>query len=297
MEARRRALGRGLGALIPAEVYPRSGSGQEDEQERAVPIDSITPNPYQPRETFADEKLEELATSIREKGMLQPLLVRRTAEGYELIAGERRFRAARRAGLRQVPVTVREADAHEALELALIENLQREDLNPLEEARAYQRLVDEFGLTQEEVSRTIGKNRSTITNSLRLLQLPEEIRVRIAEGSLSAGHARSLLALSSSAEQVKLAREVRAKKLSVRETERLVRKHSSPGNGDLDRLAVETQLTQALGTRVRLRQRKGGAGRIEIEFYSLAELNGLISRLASSNGTAGTFDNTDSAML
>ena len=297
MEARRRALGRGLGALIPAEMYP-SGSGQEDEQEqRAVPIDSITPNPYQPRETFADEKLEELATSIREKGLLQPLLVRRTAEGYELIAGERRFRAARRAGLTHVPVTVREADAHEALELALIENLQREDLNPLEEARAYQRLVDDFGLTQEEVSRAIGKNRSTITNSLRLLQLPEEIRLRIAEGSLSAGHARSLLGLSSPAEQVKLAREVRARKLSVRETERLVRKHSSPGNGDLDRLAVETQLTQALGTRVRLRQRKGGAGRIEIEFYSLAELNGLVSRLASSNGTAGSFDNTDGAML
>jgi ParB family transcriptional regulator, chromosome partitioning protein len=288
MEARRRALGRGLGALIPMDSY-RGEPGADDGAERTVPIDRIVPNAYQPRGAFSESSLNELASSIRDKGLLQPLLVKRTSDGYEIIAGERRFRAARRAGLERIPVIVREADACESLELALVENLQREDLNPLEEAQAYQRLVDEFGFTQEDIAKRVGKNRSTVTNSLRLLQLPDEIRIQVGAGTLSAGHARSLLALGSPAQQVGIAREISRRKLSVRDTERLVRERANRGDADLDRQSVETELTQALGTRVRLKQRKNGAGSIEIEYYSLAELNGLVSRLAGTNGLPQTF--------
>jgi len=252
-----------------------------------VAVDVIAPNPYQPRGNFADQTIGELADSIREKGLLQPLLVRRTSQGYELIAGERRFRAAKRAGLSHVPVIVRDVDACESLELALIENLQREDLNPLEEAHAYQRLTDEFGLTQEEIATRVGKHRSTVTNSMRLLQLPEEVRQQIADGTLSAGHARSLLGLDSAEQQVAVAHEASSARLSVRDTERLVRKRAKRESVDLDREAVETTLTQALGTRVRLRQRKNGTGKIEIDYYSLAELNGLILRLGGSEGSPG----------
>lgn len=278
MEAKRRALGRGLGALIPTINYD-AGSGLGDNGERLVPVDEIRPNPYQPRAAFPCEGIEELAQSIKEKGVLQPLLVRRTTHGYELIAGERRFRAARLAGLREVPVIVREADEREALELALVENLQREGLNPIEEAHGYHRLVEQFGLTQDEVARRVGKNRSTVTNSLRLLQLPDEIQAQLADGRLSAGHARCLLGLSSPGEQAKLAHEIVRRKLSVRESERLVREQSNKRKPDFDRQAVEAELSHALGTRVRLKHRKNGAGSIEIEYYSLAELNGLISRL------------------
>jgi ParB family transcriptional regulator, chromosome partitioning protein len=288
MEARRRALGRGLGALIPMDSY-RGDPGADEGAERTVPVDMIVPNPYQPRGAFSESSLDELASSIRDKGLLQPLLVKRTTDGYEIIAGERRFRAAKRAGLNRIPVIVRDVEGCESLELALVENLQREDLNPLEEALAYQRLVEEFGVTQEDIAKRVGKNRSTVTNSLRLLQLPDEIRAQIAAGTLSAGHARSLLALTSPAQQVGIAQEITRRKLSVRDTERLVRDRANRGEADLDRQAVETQLSQALGTRVRLKQRKNGAGSIEIEYYSLAELNGLVSRLAGSNGSPQTF--------
>jgi ParB family transcriptional regulator, chromosome partitioning protein len=280
MEARRRALGRGLEALIPGAVErapepPSAGV-------TTVRIDSIVANPYQPREHFSEEALEELAASIREKGLLQPLLVRRAGSTYQLIAGERRLRAAERAGLDRVPVTEREASEQESLELALIENLQREDLNAIEEAKAFQRLMSDFGLNQDEVARRVGKTRSSVSNSVRLLQLPAAIRRRIESGELSAGHARSLLALRAAEPQAQIAEEVVRRRLSVRDTERLVRQRAEePAAAAGQRKAVEDDLSRSLGTKVRIRQSKDGAGRIEIEFYSLAELNGLIERLSA----------------
>jgi ParB family chromosome partitioning protein len=280
MEVRRRALGRGLGALIPSVEEEPPAVPIADET--TVRIDAITANPYQPREHFAGEALEELAASIREKGLLQPLLVRRVDGGYQLIAGERRLRAAQLAGLERVPVIYREADEQESLELALIENLQRADLNPIEEAKAFQRLMGEFGLNQDDVARRVGKTRSAVSNSVRLLQLPADVRRRIESGELSAGHARSLLALRAVETQTQVADDIVRQRLSVRETERLVRKRvEEPAEESGQRRAVEEDLARALGTRVRIRQTNAGKGRIEIEFYSLAELNGLIEHLST----------------
>ena len=287
MEGRRRALGRGLGALIPSAPPPRDARGGESGP--TAPVAAIRPNPYQPRDTFSEEGIDELAASIRQNGLLQPLLVRRVGSGYELIAGERRFRAAQRAGMEDVPVTIREADDRESLELALIENLQRENLNPMEEARAYKRLGDDFGLKQEEIARRVGKKRSTVANGLRLLQLPPEIRSQIEQGALSAGHARSLLALASAAEQKRAAQNIVRKGLSVRDAERLARQSNKPAVG-VDQKALESRLTRGLGTRVRLRHNgRNGGGRIEIEYYSLAELNGLVDRLTEPNDPAASF--------
>ena len=243
----------------------------------SVPIGAIEPNPYQPRTSWSDATLGELAESIRQKGLLQPLLVRRSGDSYQLIAGERRYRAAQLAGLTEVPVVIRAVDDGESLELALIENLQREDLNPLEEARAYQRLSDEFDLTQEEIARRIGKSRSAVANSVRLLDLPADVRDQIRSGAITAGHARSLLSLASSREQSDVAHLIVTRKLSVREAERLTNRRSA--NGDLDVKMAESALAQTLGTRVHIHGKKGGAGRIEIEYYSLAGLNGLIARM------------------
>jgi ParB family chromosome partitioning protein len=287
MEGRRRALGRGLGALIPS--APPAREARDGDSVATAPVAAIRPNPYQPRESFGKEGIDELAASIRQKGLLQPLLVRRAGAGYELIAGERRFRAAQRAGLEAVPVAIREADDRESLELALIENLQRENLNPMEEARAYKRLGDDFGLKQEEIARRVGKNRSTVANSLRLLQLPGEVQRQIEQGALSAGHARSILALASVAEQKRTAQNIVRKKLSVRDAERLARERSKPAGG-LDQKALESRLARGLGTRVRLRHNiRSGAGRLEIEYYSLAELNGLVDRLTESNDPVASF--------
>jgi ParB family chromosome partitioning protein len=278
MDVRRRALGRGLGALIPGAApvaTPRS------EDAHSATLEQITPNPYQPREVFDEAAIEELAASIRENGLLQPLLVRKVEAGYQLIAGERRFRAAQRAGLTQVPIVVREASDTQALELALIENVQREDLNPVEEARAYRRLTDEFGLSQEDIARRVGKTRSAVTNSIRLLNLPPEVLAQVESGAITAGHARSLLGLESVAAQRDAARAVVAQHLNVRETERLIRDRPDPV-ADPEQRAVESDLARALGTRVRLRHRRDGSGRIVIEYFSLDELNGLIERLAGS---------------
>jgi ParB family chromosome partitioning protein len=266
--------------LIPGPAQP--SVKPEAEAPASAPIMSIAPNPYQPREVFGDTGIEELTASIRDNGVLQPLVVRRVGEGhYQLIAGERRLRAAQRAGLERVPIIVREANDGEALELALVENLQRENLNPLEEARAYQRLGDEFGLVQEEIAQRVGKNRSTVTNSLRLLQLPQDVLAQLASGALSAGHARSLLGLPSTQAQAALARDVVAQRLSVRDTEKLVRERAQPAPVDVEQRAVESELARALATRVRLRHNKDGSGRIVIEYYSLDELDGLIERLGA----------------
>jgi ParB family chromosome partitioning protein len=246
---------------------------------------AISPNPYQPREVFEESGLDELTASIRDRGLLQPLLVRRVADGrYELIAGERRWRAAQRAGLARVPIVVRDADGGEALELALIENLQRENLNPVEEARAYQRLTDEFSLGQEEIAQRVGKSRSAVTNSMRLLQLPPDLLAQVASGVLSAGHARSLLGLASTQAQAAVARDIVTRRLSVRDTENLVRERSRPDSADVEQRAVEAELARALGTRVHLRHHKDGSGRIIIEYYSLDELDGLIDRLGARAG-------------
>jgi ParB family chromosome partitioning protein len=270
--------------LSPAAARPAAS-----ETDSLVDIDTISPNPYQPRDVFDDAAIEELAQSIQQKGILQPLLVRRVGEGLQLIAGERRLRAARRAGLARVPVLVRDVDDREALELAVIENVQRENLNPIEEARAYERLVDEFGLRHEEIAVRVSKSRSAVVNSLRLLQLPAEVMRQVESGEISAGHARALLALESPEAQAEAAREVLRAKLSVRETERLVRRHAARER-DVDREALETALAHALGTKVRLRTTAGGKrGRIEIEFYSLEELDGLVERLAGSPRAAASF--------
>ena len=236
--AKRRALGRGLGALIPGAF----GAEQQPGGSPMVALASIQPNAQQPRQAFSDDSINELAASIEQKGILQPLVVRRIDGGYQLIAGERRFRAAHRLGLEEVPVTIREADDGESLELALIENLQREDLNPLEEARAYRRLIDDFHHTQEEVATRVGKDRSTVANTLRLLQLPDAIKREIERGALSAGHARALVTVASEAAKLALAQEVVAKQLTVRQTEHLAKRNTRP-LADTDLQAAEQRLS------------------------------------------------------
>ena len=284
---KRRPLGRGLGALIP-EGPPATASA-----ERRVPIGEIRPNPRQPRRFFDEDRITELAESIRQQGILQPLVVRRVEHGYELIIGERRFRAAQRAGLERVPVVVKEVTDAESLEMALVENIQREELTPIEEALAYRQLMEEFHLTQEEVANRVGKSRPVVTNLLRVLQLPEEIKEEVDRGNLSVGHARTLLALATPEQQLELARKIMRQGLSVRETEtlvarapeRLLAEDALPSSAnersarpDLFIPALEEELIRALGTKVRLHPRKKG-GRIEIEYYSNEELEGLVRRL------------------
>jgi len=275
--AKRRALGRGLGALIPGAEGDTAVT-----QVSNVALSAIRPNPMQPRLQFNEAAIEELAESIRQKGILQPLLVRQSADGYELIAGERRLRAAQRAGLTRVPVAVRDVSDEEMLELALIENIQREDLNPIEEARAYKAMMSELELTQHDLSLRIGKDRSTIANTIRLLQLPEKIRRDIESGLISAGHARALVSAGSDSAKLALAGRIVTQRLSVRQTERIAKAQAtngSPANAEV--ADTERRLTEALGTRVRIQWQKGNRGRIEIECYSLDQLNGLIERLAS----------------
>jgi len=248
-----------------------------------VPITQIRPNPRQPRVEFGDAALAELAESIRVQGMLQPLVVRRISdEVFELIAGERRLRAAKRAGLEKVPAMLREASDIESLEIALVENIQRDDLSPLEEASAYQQLMEEFGHTQEEIAERVGKSRPSIANTLRLLKLPEAIKRDLASGKLTAGHARVLLSVEGAEAQLRAARQIQARRLSVREAEQIVatrREHASnPQTRDLHHQTLERDLSAALGTRVRVHPR-GRGGRIEIEYYSSEELEGLCDKL------------------
>lgn len=279
---KRRGLGRGLEALIPAaghEVARRDAS--EEERVVQLPIASIRANPRQPRTAFPEESLEDLARSIREHGVLQPVLVceRDGIDGtYELIAGERRFRAAQRAGLATIPAIVRRVDARRSLEIALIENLQREDLNPIEEALAYRQLMQEFGLTQVEIAERVGKSRPAVANALRLLQLPPDLQAEVAAGRLSAGHARALLAAGGVEEQRRLAEQLLSGQSSVRVAERLSR---SGKGGALapDWQAAEDALRRALGLKVRLSARRDGSGKLEIEYPSVEALNQLLDRL------------------
>lgn len=281
----RKALGKGLEALFPAAAEPRPQLAAVP-REAVVPIDEIVPNPEQPRRHFDEEALASLAESIRRHGLLQPLLVRRIAGRYELVAGERRLRAATRAGLTAVPVIVRESRPGERLELALIENLQRENLSALEEAEAYRHLLDNYGLTQDEIAERVGKTRPTISNALRLLGLPDAVKAQLESGSLSAGHARAVLSLESAEEQVNFAREITTRKLPKSEAERLVAVRRGRARerkalavaGDVDVRGAAEELTRGLGTRVRITRRARG-GSIEIEFYSDSELDRLLTRL------------------
>ena len=285
----RQALGKGIGALIPSAPSRRGGAAAAQPAPepprtgvRHVAVDAIDVNPNQPRAHFDEQGLDELARSIAETGVLQPLLVRTLpGDRFQLIAGERRLRACKRAKLTEVPVLVREATDQESLLLAIVENVQRADLDPIEEARAYRALVEEFELTQEEVARRVGKSRPAVTNSLRLLQLPEETQAEIVAGRLSAGHARALLALDGDDARRTLAREVVQRQLTVREAERAAAKAGSKParRPDPDVGRLESDLGRALGTKVRVVPTRGGCGRIELEYYSDDDLGRLANRL------------------
>lgn len=268
----KRALGRGLGALLPPSA---EGSGEGRVLE--LPLDSLVPNPYQPRKDFPQASLAELAASIRTAGILQPIVARRRGERYEILVGERRWRAAREAGLERVPVLLREATDAEAVELALVENLLREDLDPLEEAEAYHRLLAEFGWTQEELARRIGRDRSSIANALRLRRLPAVIQEDLRAGRLTMGHARALLGLPTEGAQLRLREEILAREWTVRATEAGVRRHrrGRPRAGRPPELeAIEEEVRRALGARVRVVGTLS-RGRIELSYASAQELERL----------------------
>ena len=293
---KRQALGKGLSALIPDAADALSAPPRAALE---ADIDQLEPNQYQPRVQMDDVRLEELSRSIRANGIIQPIVVRKldqplsARERYQIIAGERRWRAAQRAGLHRVPIVIRDvtpADRQRQLEIALVENIQREDLNPMEAAAAYQRLVQEFQLTQDDIAAQVGKDRATVANYLRLLKLPEEVRGNVASGALSMGHARAIVALTAESEQRRLARDVVARGLSVRETEALVKKEigdKTPGGApgsplarkkDVHTRAAEDQLKIALGTPVEIK-RKGKGGTIAIAFTNENELQRLYEYL------------------
>lgn len=279
---KRKVLGKGLSALIP-DINQYAGG---NDNHVYCNVEDISPNKLQPRKRFDKEKIKDLALSIKEKGVIQPLLVRELGDGYELIAGERRWIAAKRAGITQVPVIIRHASDTEALELSLIENIQREDLSSLEEAEAYNRLTGEFNLTQEEIGKRVGKDRSTITNYLRLLKLPYEIRDGLSKDAITMGHARAFLSLETTAKQVNAYRQVLKKGLSVRQTESLVKqlkkaKKTTPieNENDIHLESIKDDLTKRLATRVRIIRKKTGRGKIEIEFYSIDDLDRILETL------------------
>lgn len=271
----RRALGKGIEAIIPEETRQALAA-----EARSVPLGEIRPNPFQPRQ-HAAEDIEELVASVREKGVLQPVVVRRRRDGYELVMGERRFRAALKAGLREIPAVVRQTTDAEMLELALVENLQRRNLNPVEEALGYRRFADEFGLSQEEIAARVGRDRSTIANALRLLGLPFKVRDAVAAGRLTAGHARALLQLASRREQVELAERVIRDGLSVRAVEAICAgrkpgpKRSRP-KPDVHLKQLADRLEQRLGTKVALTESGRGSGRIIVRYLSLSDLERLV---------------------
>jgi ParB family transcriptional regulator, chromosome partitioning protein len=286
----RKVLGRGLGALLSAD-----GTATAIEEANEFPIDLIDPSNLQPRSVFDDTKLNELARSISSNGVVQPLLLRRKGTRFELIAGERRWRAAKLAGLTRVPGVLRNVSDEKVLELALIENIQREDLNPIEEARAYKKLIDTVGLTQETVAERVGRDRSYVTNYLRLLRLPEDLQELLQSGRLTTGHARALLGAEQADVQRRIARKIIDQDLSVRATEQLVRQFVEPrpvratavspaAEADANVRAAENKLRRQFGTRVRIIQnRNADGGRIELEFYTQSDLDrlyGLLIRTA-----------------
>ena len=287
MATKRMALGKGLGALLP-----EFGQG-EPKTLLYCGIEEIVPNRSQPRKHFDESRLQELSESIKEKGILEPLIVRRIEQGYELIVGERRWRAAQKAGLKEVPVLVKEAEGREALELSLIENLQRENLNPIEEAEAFKRLTEEFNVSQGELATRLGKDRTTITNALRLLKLPLEVRNQLLQNRITSGHARAILSLETKEKQKELCSRIIQKGLSVREAEAIAKRWSEKpkkkGPSDRRREELESQmnslqdsLRQYLGTKVRITP-NGKRGKIEIEYYSNEDLGRIIETILGKN--------------
>ena len=283
MVTKKMGLGKGLGALIP-ELEPEGPKSV-----LYCGIEEIHPNRSQPRKHFDESRLQELADSIKEKGILEPLIVRRAADGYEIVIGERRWRAAQKAGLKEIPVLLKELDDREVLELSLIENLQRDDLNPMEEAEAYKRLTEEFGLNQEELGTRLGKDRSTVANTLRLLKLPYEVREQLLRSRITPGHARAILSLESREKQKELCGLVIQKGLSVREAENLAKRWSKTSRkvtasekkgGDLESqlIALGDSLRRHLGTKVQIRA-KGKRGKIEIEYYSFEDLERIVETI------------------
>ena len=282
MVNRQHGLGRGLGALLSS---PGPASSAEPTTVE-LPIDAITPNPKQPRKSFDDKALRDLSESLKQSGLLQPVVVRRVGEGYQLVVGERRWRAAKMAGIERIPVVVREASDAQSLELALVENLLREDLNPMEEAEAYQRLLAEFAWTQEDLAQRVARDRSSIANCLRLLKLPDVIQADLRSGRLTMGHARALLSLDSPSEQLRLREEILTHSWSVRATEQGVQaKRTQPTRRVLRRsaelAAVEDALRVALATRVRIVGNER-AGRIELSYSSREELDRLAELISTS---------------
>jgi len=282
MAAKPRGLGKGLNAIIGADLV-----SEVSDRPRAVeiPVDRLSPNPFQPRRSFTEEGLEQLADSIRHHGILQPIVVRPSGDGYQLIAGERRWRAAQIAGLQRIPAVVRELDDPGMVQVALIENLQREDLNPIEEASAYRRLMDEFNMTQEQLSSAIGRSRPAIANAVRLLNLPEAIQKAVEERRLSEGHARCLLSISNQGDQLKVAAEIIANGLNVRQAEELVKGTTQNVSRETIRKRTSEEdpnavrLTQRLGERLGTRVKLSGSvskGKLEIEYYSAEDLDRIL---------------------
>lgn len=306
----KKGLGRGLGAIFGEEVVKENKEETEkkakakaeakaaeemDEKGRILmlKLDLVQPNKEQPRKTFDEEKINELAESIKNYGVLQPLLVQKNGGFYEIIAGERRWRAAKAAGLKEVPAVLKEYSKQETMEISLIENVQRADLNPIEEALGYRQLIDEFGLTQEEIAIRVAKSRVAITNTMRLLKLDEQIQNMLVQGVITSGHARALLSLEDTALQLKAVKEILDKKLSVRETERLVKRMQKEASGEKkeekkpdETLALiyqnlEDRMKSVMGTKVSIHNKDKNKGRIEIEYYSEAELERIVEMIES----------------
>ncbi len=306
MTGKKRGLGKGLGAIfgddIVEEVVEKKETGSsgkkgdtsaepEAQKEITVKLSKIEPNREQPRKTFNEEQLAELADSIKRFGVLQPLLVQKKKDIYEIIAGERRWRAAKLAGLKEVPVVIREYSPQQAMEIALIENVQRENLNPIEEALAYQKLMQEFQLKQEEIAERVSKNRTTITNSMRLLNLTKEVQQMLVDGRITSGHARALLAVEDPAAQLELARKIEQERLSVRETEKAVKllgrekkEKKKAAEDEALELAfkdLEERMKSVMGTKVNINRKDRSKGKIEIEYYSEAELERIVQLIES----------------
>lgn len=279
---KKRGLGKGLGALIPTAASTEIQRGAVE-----IPIDQISPNPHQPRHAIDQDKLQELASSIREHGLIQPLVVAQSETGYQLIAGERRWRASKMAGSTTVPVIIKETSPQQMLELAIVENIQRADLNPLEEAEAYAQLMSEFGLTQEAVADRVGKSRTAVANTVRLLNLPEKIKEHLAAGKISEGHARALLSLKQQTDQLKALDRIGSQNLNVRQTEALVRQLLTPDQSPPPKRvqitpqdkAIQSRFESRLGTRVELRRTDDEAGKITIHFYSREELQAIFNAI------------------
>lgn len=292
----KRGLGKGLDSLIPSNVMEQPAkpaavsteNGKQEDGIMTVKITMVEPNREQPRKTFDEDSLQELADSIKQFGLLQPILVQDKKTYYEIIAGERRWRAAKIAGLKEVPVIVRELSDQEIVEISLIENIQREDLNPIEEAQAYKRLLTEFNLKQDEVAERVSKSRTAVTNSMRLLKLCDKVQKMIVDGMISTGHARALIGIENPEEQYLIAQKIFDEKLSVREVEKLVKalhkppKQKKPENKTLEAIynEISNKLKQSLSTKVTISAKENGSGKIEIEFYNHEDLDRLIEQIS-----------------